>query len=151
MLVAQLALYPPVACQSRSLSMKNLRPLYGLAAALLLLLPLTVQASDPEKAWIVTQESRPVECISPVAIRNIDGRERRLPAQGFRLEPGSYTLTGTAVLDTRYCPVLSANSWDRIQPLKAEFEAGKKYYVGLDHSSRDRADWSLVVWKIEEF
>lgn len=116
-----------------------------------LLSPLAGLAADPEKAWIITQVAKPTECISKVAIRSVDGRERRLPAQGFELEPGTHTLTGTAMLDTRYCPVTSGNYRDRIEPLEAEFEAGNKYYVGLDHSATDRKDWALVVWKIEPF
>lgn len=130
--------------------MKILRPSWSFAIAALLLLPLSGQAVSRDKAWIITQVSKPTECISKVAIRNIDGREMRLPSQGFELDPGTHTLTGTAMLDTRFCPVLRANRTDRIQPLEAEFEAGKKYYVGLDHSSSDRSDWALVVWKIEE-
>lgn len=114
-------------------------------------IPLTVQAADPEKAWVITQVTQPAECISKVVIRNINGRERRLNPQGFEIEPGSYTMTGTAMLDTTFCPVTRGNMRDRIQPLEAELEAGKKYYVGLDHSSSDRKDWALVVWKIEEF
>lgn len=127
--------------------MKNLRLLFLVA---IVALPLTGQAASDDKAWIITQVAKPTECISKVAIKNIDGREQRLPPQGFELEPGKHTLTGTAMLDTRFCPVLRANRSDRIQPLEAEFEAGKKYYVGLDHSSNDRSDWALVVWKIEE-
>ncbi len=70
-----------------------------------LLLPLGGLAASPDKAWIITQVTSPTECISRVAIQNIDGRERRVPPQGFELEPGTHTLTGTAMLDTRYCPM----------------------------------------------
>jgi hypothetical protein len=36
-----------------------------------------------------------------------------------------------------------------IPDLEADFEAGKTYYVGLDHSSKNKEEWRLVIWKTE--
>lgn len=125
--------------------------LLSLLPMLMLAMPPSGLAASPDQAWIITQVSKPANCISKVRINNINGKERRLPPQGFKLDPGQYTMTGTALLDTTFCPVTRGNQRDRVQPLEAEFEAGKKYYVGLDHSASDRKEWALVVWKIEEY
>lgn len=106
-------------------------------------------AGAAEKAMIVTQVAKPAECIAPVHIRQIDGREKIVPYQGFQIEPGRHTMTGTAKLNVDNCPVARGNEFNRVQPLEAEFEAGKTYYVGLDHRSADRNNWALVIWKIE--
>ena len=39
---------------------------------------------------------------------------------------------------------------DAIEPVEANFEAGKTYYLGFDHSSPHRKDWKLVIWKVED-
>ena len=98
--------------------MKNLRLFLFLVA--ILALPLIGQAASDDKAWIITQVAKPTECISKVAIHKIDGREQRLPPQGFELEPGKHTLTGTVMLDTRYLPgtrgptgVTASSRWKR--------------------------------------
>ena len=36
-----------------------------------------------------------------------------------------------------------------VPDLEADFEAGKTYYIGLDHSSKNFNDWRLVIWKVE--
>jgi hypothetical protein len=59
-------------------------------------------------------------------------------------------MTGTAVIDAGMnCPIGRGVSRNNIEPLEHEFEAGMKYYVGFDHSSPNRDDWRLVVWKSE--
>ncbi|MEJ2534703.1 MAG: hypothetical protein P8008_04380 [Gammaproteobacteria bacterium] len=118
-----------------------------LTTALALAATSAVAASD--KAMIITQVTKPAECIASVHIRNIDGREKIVPAQGFELEPGRHTMTGTATLDLRGCPVARGNVHTQIPPLESDFEAGRKYWVGLDYSSPDRNEWALVIWKVE--
>lgn len=107
-------------------------------------------AGPDDKARIVTQISNPVECISRVAVRTIDGKEKFVSPQGFNLEPGRHTLSGTVAIDTRFCPVQPgpSNEW-HAAPLEADFEAGKTYYLGFDHSSTNREDWKYVIWKVE--
>ncbi|NIP19380.1 MAG: hypothetical protein GWM87_15395 [Xanthomonadales bacterium] len=72
-----------------------------------------------------------------------------MPEQGFELQPGLYTLSGRARLNLTYCRPTGSNNRVSVEPLKAIFEAGKKYYVGLDHSSKYRKEWHYVIWKIE--
>jgi hypothetical protein len=127
--------------------MSSNRTILVLLAALVL--PFQVQAGPADKARIVTQNAKPAECISRVAIRTINGKEKFVSPQGFDLEPGRYTLNGTVALDTSICKVARGNENTRIEPLEAEFEAGRTYYVGFDHRSTNRADWGLVVWKVE--
>ncbi len=115
-----------------------------------LALPLSaLLAWDQSRARIITQTANPAECLSRVAIRKIDGEEKFVHPQGFTIEPGRHTMSGTVALDTSYCKVARGNEWTQIPPLEADFEAGKTYYVGFDHSSTNRNDWRLVVWKVE--
>ena len=37
-----------------------------------------------------------------------------------------------------------------IPALEYDFEAGKTYYVGLNHKSANRKNWHFTVWKVEE-
>lgn len=106
-------------------------------------------AADEEMAQIVTQVALPVQCISRVAVRKIDGKEKFVSPQGFKLEPGRHTLSGTVAVNRRNCPVLRGQDDWTAAPLEADFEAGKTYYIGFDHSSDNRADWKYVIWKVE--
>ena len=114
-------------------------------------LPSAVFAKDPDKARVVTFKSNPAKCLASVAIKQIDGHLRQLPTLGFEIEPGLHSMHGMATVDLRHCPVVE----DRIRrqvnvpPLEWFFEPGKVYYVGLDHSSVERQNWRLVVWKVE--
>ncbi len=121
----------------------------ALALFAVLALPFQAQAASEDMARIVTQNAKPADCISRVAIRTINGKEKFVSPQGFDLEPGRYTLNGTVALDTTFCKVVRGNENTRPEPLEAEFEAGKTYYIGFDHSSPTRAEWSLVIWKVE--
>jgi len=104
-----------------------------------------------EKVRVVTGDERPADCISSVQINNIDGREVRVPPLELTVEPGKHTLTGRAIINTDFCPAVGIrNSNLQIEPLEADFEAGKVYYVGYDHSSSDRNDWGLVIWQVKE-
>ena len=121
-----------------------------LVVSALLASPTTANADD--MARIVTQDTRPEECISRVAIQKIDGEEKFVPAEGFKLKPGRHTLSGTVALDTRYCldtERLRGVRIEAIAPLEADFEAGKTYFVGFDHQSTDPAQWGYVIWQIE--
>lgn len=107
-------------------------------------------AASDDMARIVTQVAKPADCVSRVAVQFINGERKFVSPQGFDLEPGKYTLEGTVALDTTFCRTAYGNPTRDVPPLEAEFEAGKTYYVGFDHSSQDRADWGYVVWKVEE-
>jgi len=106
-------------------------------------------AGKADKAQIVTQNERPAQCISRVAITDIDGKLASVPKQGFKLDAGTHSMKGRATLNTSQCPAVRGKSNHTVPPLEADFEAGKTYYVGLDHSSKNREEWRLVVWKVE--
>jgi hypothetical protein len=113
--------------------------------------PMGAGAAQDGKVQVVTSFSNAAKCISPVAIKKIDGREATVQRMGFWIEPGKHTLSGSALIDTSFCATIGANA-DRYrpEPLEVEFELGKVYYIGIDHSSSDREDWKFVVWKIAD-
>jgi len=103
-----------------------------------------------DTATIVTGAEGPTACMAPVHIHRIDGREKVVPAQRFELAPGRHTMTGRAIINTRFCRTMgNRNAKQEVEPLEADFELGKVYYVGYDHSAQDRDDWGLVIWKVE--
>lgn len=106
-------------------------------------------AGPDDMATVVTQVAKPAECISRVAIRKIDGKEKFVSPQGFNIEPGRHTMSGTVAINSRNCPVVRGQDNWNSPPLEADFEAGKTYYVGYDHSSTDRTEWKYVIWKVE--
>jgi len=116
----------------------------------LFLLPFQASAEEDGKAKIITSFNQASQCISPVHIRKIDGREVAVQAMGFDLDPGKHTMAGSAIIDTSFCPVVGRNYRDSAPSLEAEFEAGKTYYVGLDHSASNRNDWKYVIWKVKD-
>ena len=117
----------------------------------LFLLPFQANAGEEGKAKIVTSHNKASQCISPVHIRNIDGREVAVQRMGFDLDPGKHTMAGSAIIDTSFCPVVgkSTSYRDSAPPLEAEFEAGKTYWVGFNHKSPNRKDWKYVIWKVK--
>ena len=116
----------------------------------LLLTPFAAQAADKDMAMIVTGNEKPAECISAVHVNQIDGKEVKVQALGFELAPGEHSLTARAIVNTSFCKAMGpATGANQIEPLKMDFQAGKTYYVGVDHSSPLRKDWKLVVWKTE--
>lgn len=129
-----------------------------LILAALLLTPFSSVAGDEDeagKAIIVTGMARPVSCIAPVAIHEIDGKNVQVHPQRFELEAGEHSMKGTAAVNLDYCPkgrtaegrrILKRG---RIEPLQGYFEAGLQYYVGFDHSAEDPENWGYTVWKIE--
>jgi len=121
-----------------------------LMMAVLATLPASVLLASSDMAQIVTQGGRPVDCLSPIAVNKVDGQQKILPAQGFRIEPGVHTLNARAILDTTYCKVGRGGNRGGYAPdLEVNFEAGKTYYIGYDHRSTNRDEWKLVVWKVE--
>ncbi len=120
----------------------------GVLAALLL--PGMALAGDAKSVQIVTSSEKPAECISAVHINKIDGREVKVQKLGFELEPGTHSLSGRAVVNTSFCKAMGLGTQrHKVQPVEANFEAGKTYYIGYDHSSPHRKDWKMVVWKVE--
>lgn len=118
---------------------------------LVLVSPLVAQAEDAAVAKIVTSMSNEAQCIVSVHIRNIDGREVQVNRGGFELEPGRHTMSGTKKINTSFCMTVGrAGTNDNSPPLEADFEAGKTYWVGFDHSARDRKDWKYVIWKVKD-
>jgi len=117
----------------------------------LILLPFQANAKEEGKAKIVTSGNQAARCISPVQILQIDGREVRVQRMGFNLDPGKHTMSGKALINTSICPTVGQGSnRNDTPPLEAEFEAGKTYWVGLDHSSPTRKDWKYVIWKVKD-
>ena len=123
---------------------------FGLTALLLLLIPGLALAGEEDKISVVTGMEKPASCISAVHVNNIDGRDVKVPPLGFEVEPGKHTMTGRALINTSVCQATGIGSQrHNVQPLEAEFEAGKTYYLGYDHSSSNRNNWELVIWKVE--
>jgi hypothetical protein len=117
----------------------------------LLLLPLSGVAGEAGKVQVITSFNDAAQCISPVRINKIDGKEATVQRMGFNLEPGKHTLSGSALIDVSNCPTIgSTTRHHQAEPLEAEFELGKVYYVGYDHSSSNRDDWKIVIWKVTE-
>ena len=124
-----------------------------LASALILGLglPLAAVAQKEGKVRVITSHSQASQCIAPVRVTRIDGREATVQRMGFNIEPGRHPISGSARIDTSACPTIGrVNNPPRAQPLEADFELGKVYYLGYDHSSPDRNDWKIVIWKVED-
>jgi hypothetical protein len=101
-----------------------------------------------EKARVITSEGRTVQCISPISINQIDGRQVNVRPM-FDLEPGPHKLMGRASINVANCPAVRGNPRYEVAPLEASFEAGTTYYVGLDHSSTNLNEWKVVIWKTD--
>lgn len=116
----------------------------------ILMMPAALHAGDPDSAQIVTHKKDLGHCLGPVVITHVDGQLRQLPPLGFDLDPGRHTLDGMSAPSGGLCMSArsSRSSPPPITPLEADFEAGKVYYVGFDHSAHDPADWRLRIWKI---
>lgn len=114
---------------------------------LVLLLAPALAPADEHMARIITDVAKPVECIAPIEVYNLDGQLVRKNPSGFNLEPGLHSLVGTAKIDAVNCPQMQGNRTLDIPPLKYEFEAGKTYYVGLEHKSANQQQWRFVVWR----
>ena len=121
-----------------------------LMIAVLAGLPASAVLASSDMAQVVTNGGRPVDCLSPVAVNKIDGEMRIVPAQGFKIEPGVHTLNARAILDSTFCRIGRGGNRGWYAPdLEVNFEAGKTYYIGYDHKSKNRDEWKLVVWKVK--
>lgn len=123
-----------------------------LLLALLLALPASAQApeeGEPAAARVITQNEKPAQCLSAVHIQKIDGELVNVHPTGFELEPGRHSMNGVARLNTSFCRRVAGRNSEAIPDLEADFEAGKTYFVGLDHSSGNSEEWRLVIWKVE--
>lgn len=117
---------------------------------LLLFLPLSAAAANPEMARVITSGKKPVQCISPISVYNLDGKLVQKSEMGFDLEPGRHTLVGTADLNLNDCPRMRSSRSVDIPALDYVFEAGKTYYIGLQHKSSNQQLWRFVVWRVVE-
>ena len=120
-----------------------------LTLVLAVLVPIQIMAETTGKARILTQNERAVQCISSVVIDEIDGKLSNVAKQGFMLDAGTHSMSGRAIINSANCPALRGRNSYVVPDLEADFEAGKTYYVGLDHSSKNKEEWRLVIWKIE--
>jgi len=108
------------------------------------------EQGSTQQARIITGNERPAECISSVHVNTIDGQQVYVQPLGFEIQPGTHTLMARAKINTSFCTAVGpGTNRDTVEPLEAEFEAGKTYYLGYDHSSANRRDWKLVIWKVE--
>lgn len=101
------------------------------------------------KARIITNYNNLAQCISPVHILKIDGKDIFVQPQGFTIDAGKHTMSGKSLINTSYCPTIGQGTNRYIpDPLEAEFEAGKTYWVGINHRSSNRDDWKYVIWNV---
>ncbi|MEJ8568806.1 hypothetical protein [Elongatibacter sediminis] len=116
-----------------------------------LLLPAAVFAGEANKARIITSGEKPSECIASVHVNRIDNREVKVEELGFDIDSGTHTLSARARINTSFCKAVGiATGRHSAEPIEAEFEAGKTYWIGYDHSASNRRDWKLVIWKVED-
>ena len=101
-------------------------------------------------ARVITSGEKPVQCISPIDVYNIDGQLVKKNSMGFDLEPGTHTLVGTARINNRDCPRMRSSGSVDIPALEYDFEAGKTYYIGLEHKSGSQQNWRFVVWRVTD-
>jgi len=108
------------------------------------------EISESEMVKVITQPGIGEECLASVAIKQIDGEMRVVPAQGFLIEPGIHTINGLVTLDTTLCkPISGDQKLSGSAGLEVNFEAGKTYYIAYDRGAENAAQWRLVVWKVE--
>lgn len=129
--------------------MRKLTLILLLASLLPVYAPDNAFGNPAGKARIITQNDRASQCISSVVIDEIDGRLRNVTKQGFELDAGKHSMNGRAVINIANCPAIRGRNSYVVPDLEADFEAGKTYYVGLDHSSKNKEEWRLVIWKTE--
>ena len=103
-----------------------------------------------ELATVISNQSRPEDCLAAVAINRVDGEPRVLPAQGFLIEPGLHAINGLAMLDITHCSIAGdERQINTTADLEYIFESGVTYYIGFYHRSQISDERRLVVWKTE--
>lgn len=106
--------------------------------------------AEHQMARIISDQSRPEECLAAVAVNRVDGQPLVVPAQGFLIEPGIHTLNGLATLDLTHCSIAGDDRQiSTAADLEYDFEAGITYYIGYYHKSHISDERRLVVWKLE--
>jgi len=104
-----------------------------------------------EMARIISDQSRPEDCLAAVAVNKVDGEIQVLPAQGFLIEPGLHSINGLATLDITHCSIKGDDlQINTTADLEHNFEAGMTYYIGYYHRSHNSDERRLVVWKAEQ-
>ena len=121
-----------------------------LITAILAGLPATSIFANSEMAQVLTHTGQPVNCLAPVKVTKIDGKQTQVSHVRFEIEPGLHTINGQAKLNTAFCSIAHTGLRGGFAPdLEVDFEAGKTYTIWYDHSSKSRDEWKLVVWKVE--
>ena len=120
-----------------------------LSIILLILAPL-VSLADAGTARIITSVAKPVQCISPISVYNIDGELVRKNEMGFDLEAGKHSLIGTATVSGENCGLMRTGSAIDVPALEYDFKAGNTYYIGLEHKSANQQQWRFKVWRVVE-
>jgi len=116
----------------------------------LLFLPLVIQAEDAKQAKLITSVDQAAKCISAIHVNKIDGKEVKVQKLGFSIDAGKHAISGRALVNNSFCSVTGLDTGNNpITPIEYDFEAGKTYWIGYDHSASLRKDWKLVVWKVE--
>ncbi len=104
-----------------------------------------------QMARIISDQSRPEDCLAAVAVNKIDGEAHVFPAQGFLIEPGLHRINGLATLDITHCSIAGDDRQiNTTADLEHTFEAGMTYYIGYYHRSHISDERRLVVWKVEQ-
>ncbi|MEM9532491.1 MAG: hypothetical protein AAGA23_16355 [Pseudomonadota bacterium] len=100
---------------------------------------------------IQTQVGRRAERIFPVQVYQIDGKEVRDDRTLHRLPPGEHTLKARGLVNRDLVPGVSRDaSRGGPQEITIQVQSGYRYFLGLKADGPRRADWELIVWKIEE-
>lgn len=138
---------------------KHTRPISSALTLLLVLLSTATLAQDfiasPSEphGLVVTSVDLEAQNIYSVYAVAVNGQELARRENALWLKPGEHTIKAVnkSTLNRNFVPGLRGDrSRESIQPLTLNVEAGKTYYVGLKADSGRRADWQLVVWKIED-
>ncbi|MGH8035503.1 MAG: hypothetical protein ACREO9_09770, partial [Lysobacterales bacterium] len=94
--------------------------------------------------------SKDAQCISAVAVNQIDGKEVKVQKAGFEIDPGTHTIQARSLIKGNLCKAMGVDQGNNpTQPIEYTFEAGKTYYLGFDYSDSLRKNWKLVIWKEE--
>ena len=139
---------------------QKLNRLFSSAVTLLLVLLSTAtlaqdfiaSPSEPH-GLVVTSVDLEAQNIYSVYAVAVNGQELARRENALWLKPGEHTIKAVnkTTLNRNFVPGLRGDrSRESMQPLTLDVEAGKTYYVGLKADSGRRADWQLVVWKIED-
>jgi hypothetical protein len=113
-----------------------------------------VAAADPDAAKgvvAVAYDGIP-DKVHPVTILDIDGKVQPQPLRDtYYLEPGKHTLRlGAVIGDFAGVQRGNVDRKDAKRTLEIEVEAGKRYLIGAKLEGRTAAEWTPVVYKVED-